>query len=155
MKQRPHAELIRQWADGCEIQYRKDADSKWVDSPDPAWLADYEYRVKPAGPEYPTSKMDDGIFFAILSGKHPAMNITAGYRAIANAALRHAIDAGQVVTREEFDRAIGDRKVRDMAIAEAVRSAGDAALRALREGDWIHSAMPGLNLAAIIAEVKL
>lgn len=96
-----HAETIRAWADGESIQYRVAGGDRWVDCADPAWVADYVYRVKPAR-EYP-----------VVSLNHTAMNsafqklVRTGYNGaeeFANSTLRHACDAGQVVTREEFKR---------------------------------------------------
>jgi hypothetical protein len=46
-KPHKHAELIKAWADGAEIQYR--ADSNWYDctSNSPMWDETQEYRIKP------------------------------------------------------------------------------------------------------------
>ncbi len=43
-----HAELIKAWADGAEIQCFNDHYSQWQDiiSP-PFWLDDLQYRIKP------------------------------------------------------------------------------------------------------------
>jgi hypothetical protein len=52
-KPHKHAELIKQWADGAEIEYLLDReqmqekDREWVASPRPAWLNDGVYRVAP------------------------------------------------------------------------------------------------------------
>ena len=47
-KPHKHAELIKAWADGAEIQY-KDEDLKWVNCGlrTPTWRDDHEYRIKP------------------------------------------------------------------------------------------------------------
>jgi hypothetical protein len=43
-----HAELIKAWADGAEIQYRPTWNSEWFDCiDDPKWSPDFEYRIKP------------------------------------------------------------------------------------------------------------
>lgn len=43
-----HAELIKKWADGAEIQHRYPAlNTPWEDCPNPIWVDGYEYRVKP------------------------------------------------------------------------------------------------------------
>ena len=44
-----HAELIKQWADGATIQYKRKTNDEWVDvlSNDPAWAIELTYRVKP------------------------------------------------------------------------------------------------------------
>jgi len=41
-----HAELIKKWADGAEIQF-KNAYNDWLDSDSPNWDDDIEYRLKP------------------------------------------------------------------------------------------------------------
>lgn len=49
MKPHPHAELIKAWADGDEIQLL-DANGTWIDFREgdtPAWNPAYKYRVKP------------------------------------------------------------------------------------------------------------
>ena len=44
-----HAELIKAWADGAEIQYRYNANIPWHDATSPQWWEyDCEYRIKPA-----------------------------------------------------------------------------------------------------------
>lgn len=51
MKPHKHAELIKAWADGAEIQdrykfgYRYWTD--WADNDEPTWQFDHEYRIKP------------------------------------------------------------------------------------------------------------
>lgn len=81
---------------------------------------------------------------------------------IANAALRHAIDTGQVITTEQANdearsltRSFSDaRTVREMAIAQAVRRNCVAAYdREMTAHDWEES-IGNLDLAKIIASVK-
>jgi len=42
-----HAELIKAWADGAEIEINITGTDMWVYREDPAWLPESEYRVKP------------------------------------------------------------------------------------------------------------
>jgi hypothetical protein len=42
-----HAELIKAWADGAQIQSRNDIDIHWEDNQRPGWAHDTEYRIKP------------------------------------------------------------------------------------------------------------
>ena len=42
-----HAELIKAWADGAQIQIRDDLDDIWLDTNSPSWVAEYQYRIKP------------------------------------------------------------------------------------------------------------
>jgi hypothetical protein len=46
---RPHAELIKQWADddSLEIEFREDISQGWEDTYQPAWIQDHQYRFKP------------------------------------------------------------------------------------------------------------
>lgn len=48
-KPHKHAEVIKAWADGAEIQRRAPTDlyPEWIDIADPWWHGDWEYRVKP------------------------------------------------------------------------------------------------------------
>ena len=55
MKQHKHAELIKQWADGAQIERYFEATDEWVHHKTPAWSESSVYRVKPKvkwTPEY-------------------------------------------------------------------------------------------------------
>jgi len=41
-----HAELIKKWADGAEIQWRN-INAEWEDDKFPDWNLDIQYRIKP------------------------------------------------------------------------------------------------------------
>lgn len=41
-----HAELIKAWADGAEIEVRLGPKDKWRPAPEPSWTLGYEYRIK-------------------------------------------------------------------------------------------------------------
>lgn len=49
MKPHKHAELIKAWADGAEIQWKSRVDGQWrlFEGHIDAWIDDYEYRIKP------------------------------------------------------------------------------------------------------------
>ena len=48
MKPHKHAELIKAWADGAEIQFKeKDGWTDWIHRASPAWTETTEYRIKP------------------------------------------------------------------------------------------------------------
>lgn len=47
MTPRKHAELIKAWADGAEIQRRNRYLGLWIDNPNPTWEEDEIYRLKP------------------------------------------------------------------------------------------------------------
>mgnify|MGYP000140226474 CR=1 FL=1 len=42
-----HAELIKAWADGFEIQTFYPKCKEWVDCPEPFWSEKCQYRIKP------------------------------------------------------------------------------------------------------------
>lgn len=46
-----HRDAIIAWANGAQIQFKDDG-GIWRDSTWPLWDNDYEYRVKPRGPDY-------------------------------------------------------------------------------------------------------
>ena len=51
MTPRKHAELIKDWADGAEIQrlvvFDRNKGVDWIDDPNPTWAEDEVYRRKP------------------------------------------------------------------------------------------------------------
>lgn len=64
MKPHKHAELIKAWADGAEIQeYIRPISSnwefEWTDNPNPTWERDNEYRIKPR-------EFEEGAFYPVL-----------------------------------------------------------------------------------------
>lgn len=42
-----HAEVIKAWADGAEIESQHRAGGEWVQTTRPGWLPEYNYRIKP------------------------------------------------------------------------------------------------------------
>ena len=47
MKPHKHAELIKAWADGAEIERYDHEDKDWLDDEQPLWYEADEYRIKP------------------------------------------------------------------------------------------------------------
>jgi hypothetical protein len=133
-----HAEVIKAWASGEQIQMRVSSAAKWQDMTveHPYWDA-MEYRIKPEK-LYPVTQMDEGAICSAYFGGGPVNGhkeeLAALYR-IANAALRHACDANQIISMVDHqdalttlgkklrDAEITRHAARDMAIAEAVRDA--------------------------------
>lgn len=53
MEPHKHAEVIKAWADGAEIECRCPVNNTgWLLTNVPAWYEDYEYRVKPQPKKY-------------------------------------------------------------------------------------------------------
>lgn len=46
-KPQKHAEVIKAWADGAEIEYRGDESEIWTMASTPSWRENAQYRVKP------------------------------------------------------------------------------------------------------------
>lgn len=59
LKPRPHAELIKAWADGAKIQVL-DVSGHWKDIAIPSWCHDSQYRIKPTTKKYRVALMDNG-----------------------------------------------------------------------------------------------
>jgi len=52
-KPHKHAELIKLWADGAEIQYKPGGKGgNWLDNEHPTWDCCIEYRIKPQTIKY-------------------------------------------------------------------------------------------------------
>lgn len=47
MKAHVHANLIKAWADGFEIESYSAYENKWRDAKRPIWMPDVKYRIKP------------------------------------------------------------------------------------------------------------
>lgn len=76
-KPHKHAEVIKAWADGVEIEYRDPPDEQWSDAPCPNWYTSLEYRVKPQPKKYKvdvwlTFKKKDGVFITSWSREPPS-----------------------------------------------------------------------------------
>jgi len=44
---RIHIGVIREWANGSPVQFKRLGDGKWEDIDEPSWCADLQYRIKP------------------------------------------------------------------------------------------------------------
>lgn len=98
---RLHADLIKAWADGAQIQMFYH--NKWNDVPNPIWDDKFPLRVKPL----PVSSMagDEayGIYYKTVTGHEPptystTIEVAKGMKAIADAAVaRYVQEAASVV----------------------------------------------------------
>lgn len=174
-----HVEVIKAWADdpNLVIEWRCQGGSKWYSCDAmPAWDMANEYRVKPEK-VYPESRMTHDEIWDEIRKKVPCQfsigvtNMGAPYgpndveRAIANAALRHAIDANQIISMADHqdglvtlgqnlrDVEITRHANRDRRIAEAVRGACYAFSVANGTIDTRRD-IGTLDLATIIAKVR-
>ena len=57
MKPHKHAELIKAWADGAEIECYFNGLKKWDSVSEPSWSEDFKYRIKPEPkPDYVSTR---------------------------------------------------------------------------------------------------
>ncbi len=147
MASKKHAELIRAWLDGAQIQYLLRSMNRWVDTEKPNFEESEQFRIKPAEPErrYPVVMIDGSVLEEKLHAlcSRTDTDYHDDLQSLASWVVRELCDSGQIVTREEFDRAVGHRNLRDMAVAEAVYQ-------------WFvkHECYPDGGLYAIIKDVK-
>lgn len=72
MRPHKHAEIIKQWADGAEIQFLSTT-GEWTDFDEdrsPSWVVDISYRVKPETIKYRVAllKWVNGPYYANTAG---------------------------------------------------------------------------------------
>ena len=96
MKPHKHAELIKAWADGAEIEYRiysVDSWTDWKDCVEPTWITDwdFEYRIKPE------QKPDEVHFYQALFDDLDAHRVNADY---ANLKLTFDGETGELKSAE-------------------------------------------------------
>jgi len=93
-----HAEFIKAWADGAEIQTYHKSTSEWADTDTPYWELDREYRIKPKQivPETRMTPQQLKRAFHAANGE-----TQKGWRGIANAAIARAIADGDVKVVEK------------------------------------------------------
>lgn len=97
-----HAEIIKQWADGAQIQYE---DCGWRDCNNPAWDVGTEYRVKPPEPKWPETTMSGSSLDRIWCQEASDSSELACI-AVANAAIAHACETGQLVTKDAYEKIV-------------------------------------------------
>lgn len=97
-----HAEVIKAWADGAEIECKQINDDRWAAIIcTPNWHPNWEYRIKPAAPE--TRMTDQELIAArgMMRYEREAIEPNSEYakrlRGIANAAIARALADGDVV----------------------------------------------------------
>lgn len=113
-----HAELIKLWAEGAEIQVYMADSGEWADlNTTCGWHEALKYRIKPEPPKYPQTKMTDG---QLKRAFHAANGETQkGWRGIANAAIARAIEDGDIVPAAILEKLA--EAVRDELVAHVGR----------------------------------
>ena len=82
-KTHKHAELIKAWADGAEIQVFDNIFNSWFDVIDnkPSWDFEHEYRIKPERvpepkPDVVMEYLVDDMGTILLTHKNPQLKLT-------------------------------------------------------------------------------
>lgn len=175
-KEHKHAVAIRGLAAGEQIQVKNSG--VWLDCAFPDFDPESEYRIKPTEPEklYPVTQMDVAEIYHIYQNAHCGEDGKQDYVAIANFALRHAVDHGYLFTPEQakkmanesfhfgVDNALAgmpkqDTAERDQKVAQAVYLAAQNILDARMTFAIEHARKAMLtelleSLPAIVKEVK-
>lgn len=138
MTQHKHAELIKAWADNKTLAFEwRRAASVWNHVVgDPEWLEANEYRIKPVAPVAPKWPESNCPIDLLAIASNSSNLFCASLQAVANAALAHACQSGQLVTKDAHEDAVRkayaqgqdiaykheseSRNDRDMKIARAV-----------------------------------
>ena len=114
-----HSEVIKAYADGAQIEFRHAPNREWEGVAQPHFDVGTEYRVKPEPRAYPVTQMS----IAELTKAYNDNQHINGLVGIANAALRHSIDAKQIITMaDHHEEMMKHDDARDMAIARAVEN---------------------------------
>lgn len=150
-----HAELIKLWAEGAEIEIKYLPNGIWHTPDVISWLDGAEYRIKPEPPKYPQTKMNGeelfDAFYDVLGHKctlslvaAPGVHLVVddGFIGIANAAIARAIEDGDVVPADMLEK-----------VAVAVRA--ELVAQVARYSTGCSTYINGeIDLAAIIKRVK-
>ena len=102
MKPHKHAEVIKAWADGAEIEYE---DCGWHDcTTSVIWDEETKYRVKPAAPKWPQTTMPEGLLISKWYDGGPVrgadQELAAMWRAV-NAGIEYECSIGALVPADK------------------------------------------------------
>lgn len=96
-KPHKHADLIKAWADGAEIQCSS-LGKMWHDTPQPSWENEFKYRIKPPASKWPETTMPIDQLVALWAASFESNDgVKLALSKVANAAIAHALETGQVV----------------------------------------------------------
>lgn len=108
-----HAEVIKAWADGAEIEVRLNSNRGWVKCGRPIWEDEYEYRVKPK----PKVTHKIGNIYRFCDGSTQMLVCSSSLHVVMvsiSGSLRgcRAADAAEVrdifqITEKEFEDIVG------------------------------------------------
>lgn len=139
MKPHKHAEIIKAWADGAEIEYEYCGRYECIKSP--VWDEETEYRIKPepAAPKSPqttmTYKQMESAY--LIAGDVSSWNSAAAIF-LANAAIAHACETGQVVPAATVDKLKSQSDGTEKKLLEALQ---DGIRREQELGDMLNEAV--------------
>lgn len=149
-KQHPHAELIKAWADGANIQY-KNENNEWITVNHPSWYKNNEYRIKPEEPSNEPWKPKKGMSYLIVNScgsvdyklwgsstldeKHYKIGNCFHLQSDAEAAAERVKAAlkGELVDKEEHERVCTQNKALRAGLKEAQKGLEIIATNGLHE----------------------
>lgn len=147
----PHAKAIHAFADGFDIESCPPSGG-WNLDGDPNWRADWQFRIKPEK-VYPETLMSYAELEQARVGVVGHCNTN-----VANAAIRHAIDADQVVPMAEVQEVA--RNLNKSMHAKHVRDTAEAVFLACQEvagrysGAAAQRLREGIDIDNILAKVS-
>ena len=93
MKPHKHAELIKAWADGAEIEFKSKVDDEWKVMQTPLWLNESEYRIKP-------EPKPDVVKYGLVMSNETATPFTNDYQKHDNIKLTFDGETGELKSAE-------------------------------------------------------
>lgn len=95
-KKHKHAEVIKAWADGAEIQASYKG-GPWINFDEPSWCPETDFRIKPPAPKWPETTISGESLERIYLDTDSGDSGYDDFIALANAAIAHALETGQVI----------------------------------------------------------
>lgn len=89
-KAHKHAEVIKAWADGAQIQIRNYGTGEWTDWDSPTWSDGDDYRIKPPQ-EFPKSTLTEDAIKRLLNVNRGMCGSVTMARIVADAAVKQYI----------------------------------------------------------------
>lgn len=106
-----HAEFIKAWAEGQEIEQKRPSDSLWEPLGNwPGWNESWGYRIKPAAPKWPQTTMTD-----MLSKWDISLPVDQCMSKFAGAVIEHECSTGALVPADKV------REIEAKARAEGIK----------------------------------
>lgn len=114
-----HAEVIKAWADGQQIEQKRPSDPQWETIGDwPGWNELWSYRIKPAAPKWPLTTLPEGLLVSKWFNGGPVRGVDEKLAAmwrIVNAGIEYECSIGALVPADKV------REIEAKARAEGMK----------------------------------